>query len=215
MSAFIRLHRVTLSLVALSVLLVLPGGALAAKGRVGHFDEVYVDDFSFPSCDGSYTIDYHSEGRYHEIDYFDPAAGLDANGDAILTQVKHNDVGGGTYTNPATGKSLSFSYSDHFDETAVSYNGAVPYPDADSGVGVSYTLLWQERGIPIKIKLPTGRVISVDAGLITTPGVEIVVYYVAGEQRVDVLALGDPVVHGPHPLFRTDRFCQITDQYLK
>jgi hypothetical protein len=186
----------------------------ASAKNVDHFDLAHVDDFSFPSCDGTYTITGHNEGRYHEIDWFDPAAGLDANGDLILVRVEHHDVGRGTFTNLATGKSLSFSYSDHLTETLVSYNGAVDYPAADSGIGASYTLHWRERGIPIKITLPKGGVVSVDSGLIVTPDVEIVVYYVGGDYRVDVLSTGEPVVHGPHPLFRTDRFCQITDQYL-
>jgi hypothetical protein len=190
-------------------------GAASAQIRVTQLNSPYVNDDSFPSCDGSYTIAFHSEGRYHETDYFDPAAGLDANGDPIVIRVQHHDDGRGSFTNPANGKTLAFSYADQLDERAVAYNGAIPYPAADSGVGVSYTLLWRERGIPIKLTLPTGKVISIDDGLIVTPDVQIVLYYVGGQQREDILSTGDAVVHGPHPLYNSDRFCQLSDQYLK
>lgn len=197
-----------------ALVLASPGLALAGGTRTLQFHNNSSADFSFPSCDGSFTINGHVDDNYHEIDYFDPSAGLDANGDAVLTKVEHSDVSQGTWTNPANGKSLSFFDSDHFSETATAYLGQVPYAAADSGFGVAYTLTWRERGVPIKIKTPQGQTISVDAGLIITPDVQIVVYYVGGQQQADILSLGDPDVRGPHPLFRTDRFCQIADQYL-
>jgi hypothetical protein len=207
--------RILGSLVLLAALLLAsPGLALAGGARTLQFHNNSSADFSFPSCDGSFTITGHVDDKYHEIDYFDPAAGLDANGDAVLTKVEHSDVSQGTWTNLANGKSLSFFDSDHFSETATAYLGEVPYPAADSGFGVAYTLTWRERGVPIKIKTPQGKTISVDAGLIITPDVQIVVYYVGGQQQADILSLGDADVRGPHPLFGTDRFCEITNQYL-
>lgn len=196
---------------------------VAAKD-VFRFSETYEATFAFDFC--GFLVEGYVSGRYHEIAWAERGAGLDVNGDLILTAVDHHDVGGGVYTNPANGKTLAFSFSNHFKETALSYNGPVPVtlPDGLTGTAASYTLSWDQRGVPIKINLPQGGVVSIDAGLITDWIVDVIFYYFdvngdgdtedPGEWFGEVVAGNEPVVHGPHPLFGTDIFCPIIVEHL-
>jgi hypothetical protein len=205
-------------------LFVLPGTGFGprsvAAADVFTFREAYEDTFSFDAC--GFLIEGTVSGRYHEVVWADPGAGTDVLGNLVINAIDHHDTGGGTYTNPANGKSLEFSYSDHFKEELISYNGPVPVtlPDGSTGVAASYTLSWSERGVPIKIKLPRGGVVSIDAGLITDWVVDVIFYYFdidgdgAPEWLGEVISGNEPAVHGPHPLFGTDRFCEIMNQYL-
>jgi hypothetical protein len=81
--------------------------------------------------------------------------------------------------------------------------------------GAVYALDHFTRRIPIKISFPDGRRISVDAGNVVFEGVKIVRYDDAnGDLHVEDLQVPVITVHGPHPLFMSNRFCEVVRQCL-
>jgi hypothetical protein len=203
-----------LLLVALGLALALPGAARAAPPE--HFRGEFAFTDTIPAEECGFAIQISGAGTFHDTFRYRNGAGTDVNGDRIPYAVTTHVNERGTYT--ANGKTLEYSVSANFQDRAITYLGAVDVIDPVSGAtiqGARYRLDHYEKGVPIKIALPNGRRITVDAGNLVFEGVEIVRFYDAnGELRVDLLVDGEITIHGPHPLFQSDRFCEVMNQYL-
>jgi hypothetical protein len=199
-----QIRFVTVAFVALCALLSLPGAALAAKPVQTR--ETFVNDFSFDVCGP--TVQGHEEGWSLDTLWAGPE--LDANDLPLIHKEVFRLHLDGIWT--ANGKSLTYSADFVITDLDVVYNGpeTVQLPDGSMRTGASYSVHEAQNGIPIKIKRPGGGVVSIDAGRIEYDLTIVIFPDVDGV----VTAFENVEVHGPHPLFGTDRFCQIINQYL-
>jgi hypothetical protein len=214
MHAFARLRLGALAIVALAALLALPSGALADKPIQNRGDYEFIDVIPAEVC--GFPITIAGSGTFHELFVVNQAAGNDLQGDPIPSKVTVHIKETGTYS--ANGKTLEYSVAAQFVDTDIVHVGTIDYTDPETGTtyqGDVFTLEHHERGIPIKISLPNGRRITVDAGNLVFEGVSIVRYLDEnGDIQVRDLVEPNVTVHGPHPLFNSNRFCEVMTQYL-
>lgn len=194
----------TVAFVAFCALIALPGAALAAEPIQTR--DTFVNDFSFDFCGP--VVQGHEEGWSLDTLWAGPE--LDANDLPLIHKEIFRLHLDGAWT--ANGKSLSYSVDVVVTDPGVVYNGpeTVQLPDGTLRTGASYSVHEAQNGIPIKIKLPKGGVVSIDAGRIEYDLTIVIFPDVDGV----VTAFENVEVRGPHPLFGTDRFCQIINQYL-
>lgn len=100
-----------------------------------------------------------------------------------------------TFTNPKTGASI-------VDSAAGSVTNEI-VEGLESG---AHTHLFVENGLRAKLKLAGGRVLTHDAGRI--------VYTVSFDAADEFLALNVLEVHGPHPAFESDVWCDAATSAL-
>jgi hypothetical protein len=200
---------VVAALVAVPSLLASAAPPEQSRGEYSFSDTIPAEECGFP-------IQIEGSGTFHEIFRARNDAPVDVNGQTIPYAVMVHIKEQGTYS--ANGQTLDYSVSATFQDLDIVYLGETDVVDPISGEtlqGALFSLNHFERGIPIKISLPGGKQVSVDAGNIAIEDVLIVRYFDAnGDLHVDVLSEGTVTVHGPHPLFRTDGFCEIMNQYL-
>src|SRR5215204_4068851 len=100
-----------------------------------------------------------------------------------------------TLTNPETGASI-------IDSAAGSFTNEI-VEGLESGV---HTHLFVENGLRAKLKLPHGGVLTHDAGRI--------VYTVTFDANDELIAVDVLEVHGPHPAFDSDVWCDVATAAL-
>jgi hypothetical protein len=100
-----------------------------------------------------------------------------------------------TLTNPANGASIVDSAAGGVTNTIVT--------GLESG---AHTHLFVEQGLRAKLKLANGRVLTHDAGNIA--------YTVSFDAAGNVVGTEVVYVHGPHPAFETDVWCDLATEAL-
>jgi hypothetical protein len=188
--------------------------ASAAPPIQNRGDYTFTDVIPAEEC--GFPIQVEGSGSFHEIVRVRNNAGTDVNGEPIPFAVSVHINEQGTYS--ANGWTLNYSVAGTFQDHDIVSLGAIDVTDPVTGEtiqGALYALEHVESGLPIKISQPGGGTVSVDAGNIGIEDVQIVRYDDAnGDLHVELLSEGAVTVHGPHPLFRSDTFCDIMNQYL-
>ena len=172
----LTIARRALALALALAIYLIPGTALAASKPIAQFHDHFTDTFSTELCgiDVDAVIVVTDNFFLYEDDTFKDTSSVRQ-----------------TFTNPDTGKSVMVSSGGTVKGTAII--------DEDAG---TITFVTSFVGLPEKIQLPRGRVLTLDAGIITF------------EDTFDLETfefLGTQVtVHGPHPEADADfeLFCE-------
>jgi hypothetical protein len=176
--------RRTTRLWSLGILLVLvslmPSTAVAAPPTIEHFRDVGTDvDPDFCGTGQAIDVEFDIRGTVW----------ISPQGEDVLVRV--TERGKVTFTNPDTGQSLLNTWAQMTTEQIIEGDGGVE------------TLLITFKGLPSKLKLPHGEVLSRDAGVIA--------FEITFDATGEVIDFQVVVNKGPHPEADSDfqLFCEI------